>query len=122
MWLSAPDLSCAEQCSYDYVFALDCPVVQVRVEPNEPTLRLKTGAIPFNRPLRPWARRVFRPTVLCAFVSLADVAKGGDGAKSALREILCVSWGFSLIHPAQRPEIIQWFINAAAAKTDNQSA
>jgi hypothetical protein len=89
MWLSAPDLSCAEPCSYDYVFALDCPVVQVRVEPNEPTLRLKTGAIPFNRPLRPGARRVFRPTVLCAFVSLADVAKGGDGAKSALREIFC---------------------------------
>jgi len=24
---------------------------------------------------------------LCAFASLADVAKGGDGAKSALREI-----------------------------------
>ena len=30
---------------------------------------------------------------LCAFASLADVAKGGDGAKSALREIfLLPSW------------------------------
>jgi len=28
------------------------------------------------------------PPNLCAFASLADVAKGGDGAKSALREIL----------------------------------
>jgi hypothetical protein len=27
---------------------------------------------------------------LCAFASLADVAKGGDGAKSALREIFCL--------------------------------
>jgi hypothetical protein len=25
---------------------------------------------------------------LCVFASLADIAKGGDGAKSALREIL----------------------------------
>jgi hypothetical protein len=27
------------------------------------------------------------PSSLCAFASLADTAKGGDGAKSALREI-----------------------------------
>ncbi len=31
---------------------------------------------------------IVSPLYLCAFASLADVAKGGDGAKSALREIL----------------------------------
>ena len=33
---------------------------------------------------------LFIPPNLCAFASLADVAKGGDGAKSALREIFSV--------------------------------
>jgi hypothetical protein len=30
---------------------------------------------------------VFNFSFLCVFAALADVAKGGDGAKSALREI-----------------------------------
>jgi hypothetical protein len=33
---------------------------------------------------------------LCAFASLADVAKGGDGAKSALREIFVFALLLSL--------------------------
>jgi hypothetical protein len=32
------------------------------------------------------------PPSLCAFASLADEAKGGDGAKSALREIFLSLW------------------------------
>jgi hypothetical protein len=36
------------------------------------------------------------PLYLCAFASLADVAKGEDGAKSALREILALRGAGSL--------------------------
>jgi hypothetical protein len=40
---------------------------------------------------------------LCAFASSADVAKGGDGAKSALREIfLCFLTPRSLAIPSAR--------------------
>ena len=46
----------------------------------------------FNRRplLRPFTPNPILGPNLCAFASLADVAKGGDGAKSALREFLFV--------------------------------
>jgi hypothetical protein len=40
------------------------------------------------------------PLYLCAFGSLADVAKGGDGAKSALRENFLFLWWLALPYRA----------------------
>jgi hypothetical protein len=41
----------------------------------------------FFVPLAPFCGYFVALSSLCAFASLADEAKGGDGAKSALREI-----------------------------------
>jgi len=48
------------------------------------------------------------PLNRCAFASLADVAKGGDGAKSALREIfLALSLGFQGLTPFRSARILE---------------
>ena len=57
----------------------------------------KKGQILENRGCRCVCSSLFKSAFvlnLCAFASLADVAKGGDGAKSALRQIFSVFMSF----------------------------
>ncbi len=57
--------------------------------PSDSTLRHPFCTFHFPVPVSPFLN-------LCAFASLADVAKGGDGVESALREIFL---GFFLRRP-----------------------